>query len=75
MATAPAASFNLAKVALPVRVAIGAGIVFLVALTYWVMFYTAVSQRISVKPRTQTSQLNNGPRGAEAGAGQLLRRS
>jgi len=53
----PATSLNLAKVTLPVRVGIGAGVVILAALTYWVMFYTAVSQKIEQAKR-QTVQLN-----------------
>jgi type IV pilus assembly protein PilO len=54
---APATSLNLAKVTLPVRVGIGAGVLLLAALTYWVMFYTAVSARIE-QTKKQTVQLN-----------------
>jgi type IV pilus assembly protein PilO len=46
MAT-PATSLNLAKIPLPARVALGAGVLVLAALTYWVIFYTAVSQKIT----------------------------
>jgi len=54
---APATSLNLAKIAMPVRIGIGVGAVVLAALTYWVMFYTAVSQKIQTA-KTQTTQLN-----------------
>jgi type IV pilus assembly protein PilO len=54
---APASSLNLAKIAMPVRVGIGVGVVVLAALTYWVMFYTAVSQKITSAKNT-TTQLN-----------------
>jgi type IV pilus assembly protein PilO len=43
----PPTSLNLAKVPLPARVGIGAGVVVLAALTYWVIFYTAVAQKIT----------------------------
>jgi type IV pilus assembly protein PilO len=67
MAAAPG-GLSLAKVTLPARIGIGVGFAFLVALTYWVMFYTDVSQKIS-SARTQTAQLNNQlneQRGAQA---------
>lgn len=44
---APATSLNLAKIPLPARIGIGAGVVILAALTYWVIFYTAVAQKIT----------------------------
>ncbi len=49
---APAASLNLAKIAMPVRVGIGVGVVVLAALTYWVIFYTAVAQKIQSAKNT-----------------------
>jgi type IV pilus assembly protein PilO len=45
MATPPT-SLNLAKIPLPARVGLGAGAAVLCALTYWVIFYTAVSSKI-----------------------------
>ncbi len=45
MAT-PATSLNLGKLPLPARIGIGAGVVFLAALTYWVIFYQAVASKI-----------------------------
>jgi type IV pilus assembly protein PilO len=55
MAGPPA--LNLAKVPPPVRVAVGLAVVVVAALTYWVLFYTAVSNDIN-KARHQTIQLN-----------------
>jgi type IV pilus assembly protein PilO len=46
MATAPATSLNLGKLPLPARIGIGAGLVILAALTYWVIFYQAVASKI-----------------------------
>jgi len=45
MAT-PATSLNLGKLPLAARVGIGAGVVILAAATYWVIFYTAIAQKI-----------------------------
>jgi type IV pilus assembly protein PilO len=58
MAAPAASSLNLAKIALPVRIGIGVGVIVLAALTYWVMFYTAVSQKIQSQKNT-TMQLNS----------------
>src|SRR5487761_2688264 len=52
----PATSLNLAKVPLPARIGIGAGVVVLAALTYWVIFYTAVAQKIT-QTKSQGVQL------------------
>ena len=49
---------SLSKLNLPARIGIGAGLFVLVGLTYWVMFYTDVSSKIS-GAKTQTTQLNN----------------
>jgi len=57
MATPAAASFNLAKIGMPARIAVGAAFFVLVALTYWVMFYTDVSSKIEAS-KTLTSSLN-----------------
>jgi type IV pilus assembly protein PilO len=54
----PAAGLNLAKIPPGARVGIGVGFVVLVALTYWVLFYTDVSTKITAA-RTQTAQLTN----------------
>jgi type IV pilus assembly protein PilO len=54
----PAANFNLAKLGMPARVGIGVGVVAVTALTYWVLFYSAVSQKIFVAHGQQTT-LNN----------------
>jgi type IV pilus assembly protein PilO len=56
MATAP--QLSLSKLAMPARIGIGVGLFVLVALTYWVMFYTDVSSKISAA-KNATSQLNN----------------
>jgi type IV pilus assembly protein PilO len=53
---APPTSLNLAKVPLPARIGIGAGAVVLAALTYWVIFYTAVAQKIT-QTKSQGVQL------------------
>jgi type IV pilus assembly protein PilO len=45
MAT-PATSLNLGKLGLPARVGIGLGVTVIAALTYWVIFYGAVAQKI-----------------------------
>jgi type IV pilus assembly protein PilO len=45
MAT-PATSLNLGKLGLPARVGIGLGVTVITALTYWVIFYGAVAQKI-----------------------------
>jgi type IV pilus assembly protein PilO len=57
MAAAPG-GLSLAKIPMPARIGAGVGLAVLVALAYWVMFYTDVSQKIS-QARTQTAQLNN----------------
>jgi type IV pilus assembly protein PilO len=54
----PAANFNLAKIGVPARIGIGLGIVAVTALTYWVIFYSAVSEKIT-KARGQGISLNN----------------
>jgi type IV pilus assembly protein PilO len=54
---AAAPGLNLAKLPMPARVGIGVGFTVLVALTYWVMFYTAVAQKIDGAKR-QTAQEN-----------------
>jgi type IV pilus assembly protein PilO len=41
-----ATKIDLAKLPLPVRVAVGLGVTVLAALTYWVIFYTAVDTKI-----------------------------
>jgi type IV pilus assembly protein PilO len=48
---------NLAKIGLPARIGVGAGFFILIALTYWVMFYTDVSSKIE-SSKTMSSQLN-----------------
>ncbi|MGO8998090.1 MAG: type 4a pilus biogenesis protein PilO [Polyangiaceae bacterium] len=45
MAT-PATSLNLAKIGVPARIGIGLGVTVVTALTYWVIFYGAVAQKI-----------------------------
>ena len=55
---APATSLNLGKLGLPARVGIGAGVVFLAGLTYWVIFYTAVAQKIQAA-KNQGTQLGS----------------
>lgn len=57
MATPGSPSLNLAKVGLPARIGIGVGFAALVALTYWVMFYTDVSSKID-SAKTMSSTLN-----------------
>ena len=57
MATPGAPALNLAKLSLPARIGVGAVFVVLVALTYWVMFYTDVSSKIE-SSKTGSSQLN-----------------
>jgi type IV pilus assembly protein PilO len=47
MAT-PAANFNLGKLPLPAKVGIGIGVTVITALTYWIIFYGAVAQKIQV---------------------------
>jgi type IV pilus assembly protein PilO len=49
---------SLNKLTMPARIGIGVGLVFLVGLTYWVMFYTDVSSKIS-GAKVNTTQLNN----------------
>ena len=51
----PAASLNLAKVAMPARVGIGVAVVVVAALTYWVLFYTAVDADIRKQRNTTTA--------------------
>ncbi len=46
MAPPAPTGLNLAKVPMPVRVGIGAGVMLLAALVYWVFFYTAISSKI-----------------------------
>ena len=55
---APATSLNLAKMPMPARIGIGVGVILLAALTYWVMFYTAVDQKIR-QAKNQTTQLSS----------------
>jgi len=57
MATPGAPSFNLAKLSMPARIGVGAVLVVLVGLTYWVMFYTDVSSKIETA-KTASSSLN-----------------
>jgi type IV pilus assembly protein PilO len=44
----PAANFSLAKIGLPARIGIGLGVTVVTALTYWVIFYSAVAQKITL---------------------------
>jgi type IV pilus assembly protein PilO len=57
MAT-PAANFSLAKIGLPARIGIGLGVTVVTALTYWVIFYSAVQQKIT-QTRVAGTALNN----------------
>ena len=57
MATPGTASLNLAKMSMPARIGVGAVFVVLVALTYWVMFYTDVSSKIETA-KSASSSLN-----------------
>ena len=54
----PATSLNLAKIPMPARYGIGVGVLVLAALTYWVMFYTAIDQKIR-QTKNQTTQLSS----------------
>jgi type IV pilus assembly protein PilO len=54
----PATSLNLAKMPMPARYGIGVGVLVLAALTYWVMFYTAIDQKIR-QTKNQTTQLSS----------------
>jgi len=54
----PAGALNLAKLGAPVRVGIGVVAVVLMALTYWVAFYSDVASKISAA-HVQTAQLTN----------------
>ena len=55
---APATSLNLAKIGVPARIGIGLGVAVVTALTYWVIFYAAVAQKIQQTQRPDGSQLN-----------------
>src|SRR5437899_3411919 len=57
MAAPGGTQLNLAKVGLPARILVGAGFFSLIALTYWVVFYTDVSSKIE-SSKTASSQLN-----------------
>jgi len=46
MATPAPTGLSLAKLPMPARVGLGAAVMFLAALTYWVIFYTAVASKI-----------------------------
>jgi type IV pilus assembly protein PilO len=52
MATPAPTGLSLAKLPLPARVGLGAGLMFLAALFYWVVFYTAVAAKIESTRRT-----------------------
>jgi type IV pilus assembly protein PilO len=54
MATPPA-GLNLGKLGLPARVGIGLGVTVITALTYWVIFYGAVAQKIEQTRRAGLS--------------------
>jgi type IV pilus assembly protein PilO len=54
----PTAALSLAKLGTPVRVGIGVVAVVLMALTYWVAFYSDVASKISAA-HIQTAQLTN----------------
>jgi type IV pilus assembly protein PilO len=56
MASPATASLNLAKLPMPARIGAGIGAAALVALTYWVMFYTAVASKIQ-SARNTSNQL------------------
>jgi type IV pilus assembly protein PilO len=53
---APGAGLSLAKVSMPVRIALGSALCVLVAVGYWVLFYTDVSSKIDQGNRA-TAQL------------------
>ena len=55
MATPPT-SLILGKLAMPARIGIGAGMAVLAALTYWVIFYTAVSSKIQSAKNASSSR-------------------
>jgi type IV pilus assembly protein PilO len=57
MATPAASGFNLAKIGMPARIGIGLAVVVIAALTYWVLFYTAVATNIQ-RAKNTTVQLN-----------------
>lgn len=57
MATPGTPGFSLAKLNMPARIGVGAVLCVLVALVYWVMFYTDVSSKIDAA-QVGSSQLN-----------------
>ena len=52
MAPPAPTGLTLAKLPMPARVGLGAGVMFLAALFYWVVFYTAVATKIESTRRT-----------------------
>src|ERR1700723_244462 len=52
MAPPAPTGLNLAKVPMPVRAGIGAGVMVLAALPYWVFFYTAIASKIETARKT-----------------------
>jgi len=73
MATA-AQGFSLAKLPLPARIGFGAVFVVLVALVYWVVFYTEVSAKIETAKRQNADLQTELARQQQAQAGYLVDR-
>jgi type IV pilus assembly protein PilO len=74
MAAATAQGFSLAKLPLPARIGLGGVFVVLIALVYWVIFYTEISAKIEGANRQSNDLQTELARQQQAQAGYLVDR-